>query len=67
MSTLDSGQVAQLLGVSRAHFTDKLSKRGDFPKPVVNVSQRLRRWSLAEVQKWAAGPRSGPVSRGSRS
>jgi predicted DNA-binding transcriptional regulator AlpA len=53
---IDTAQIAQLLGVSREYVTDKLTKRTDFPRPKVNVSQRLRKWSEAEVRQWAAGP-----------
>lgn len=53
---IDTGTIAQILGVTREYVTDKLSKRPDFPKPKVNVSQRLRKWSEAEIRQWAAGP-----------
>lgn len=49
---IDTGQIAKMLGVSREHVTDKLTKRADFPKPAVNLSRRLRRWEEAEVMKW---------------
>jgi predicted DNA-binding transcriptional regulator AlpA len=49
---IDAGQVAELLGVSRQHFTDRISKRADFPKPVVNFSPRSRRWRHADVLAW---------------
>lgn len=49
---LDAGQAAQLLGVSRQHFTDRISKRKDFPRPVVNFSPRSRRWRYGDVLAW---------------
>lgn len=49
---IDAGQAAQLLGVSRQHFTDRISKRPDFPKPVVNFSPRSRRWRYGDVLTW---------------
>ena len=52
---IDAGQVAQLLGVSRQHFTDRISKRADFPKPCVNFSPRSRRWRYDEVLRWRQG------------
>lgn len=49
---LDTAGIAALLGVTRAHVTDRISKRPDFPKPFINVSRRLRYWRASEVQKW---------------
>jgi predicted DNA-binding transcriptional regulator AlpA len=51
---IDTGQIANMLGVSREHVTDRLTKRPDFPKPEVNISRRLRRWSEADVRAWFA-------------
>ena len=33
---IDTGEIADLLRVSRPHVTDKLTKKPDFPSPVVN-------------------------------
>jgi predicted DNA-binding transcriptional regulator AlpA len=52
---IDASQVAQLLGVTRQHFTDRISKRTDFPKPCVNFSPRSRRWRHDEVLRWRQG------------
>lgn len=49
---IDAGTVAQLLGVTRQHFTDRISKRPDFPKPVVNFSPKSRKWRFDEVMRW---------------
>lgn len=46
---LDTGDIATLLGVSRQYITDHLSKTPKFPAPVINLSQKLRRWDRAEV------------------
>jgi predicted DNA-binding transcriptional regulator AlpA len=51
--TVDTGQIAELLQVSRRHVTDKLSKSPDFPPPVINLSERIRRWDLAAVLAYA--------------
>lgn len=51
---IDAGTVSQLLDVSRQHFTDRISKRPDFPKPVVDYSARNRKWRFDEVMKWRA-------------
>jgi predicted DNA-binding transcriptional regulator AlpA len=46
---IGTGDIAALLGLSREHVTDCLTKRAGFPRPVVNVSQKLRRWDRAQV------------------
>jgi predicted DNA-binding transcriptional regulator AlpA len=51
---IDTAKIAQLLGVTREHVTDRLTKRPDFPRPAVNLSRRLRRWSEADVRAWLA-------------
>ena len=45
--------IAQFLGVTQAHCVGRIIKRVDFPKPAIDVSQRLRRWRRADVLKWA--------------
>ena len=58
---IDTAGIAQVLGLSRAYVTDELTKRPDFPAPIVNRSRRLRRWDSAEVMRWATdGRRSDP-------
>ena len=49
---LDTAGIAALLGVTREHATDRITKRPDFPKPYINVSRRLRFWRVSEVQAW---------------
>lgn len=49
---LDTSDIAALLGVTREHVTDRITKRPDFPKPYINVSRRLRFWRTSEVQAW---------------
>lgn len=53
--TIDTREIADMLGLSREYVTDRLTKRPDFPKPVMNRSQRMRRWVRADVMKWAFG------------
>ena len=50
---IDTGQIADILGVTREHVTDKLTKRPDFPAPAVNVSRKLRRWDRSESNRLA--------------
>lgn len=56
--TWDTFDIAEYLGVTRAHVTDKLTKQDDFPAPVINRSRRNRRWSRVSVECWAAGVQS---------
>ncbi|WP_314973049.1 hypothetical protein [Comamonas testosteroni] len=49
---LDTAGIAAILGVTREHVTDRITKRPDFPKPFINVSRRLRYWRASEVQAW---------------
>lgn len=51
---MDTAAIAEALRVTRAHVTDRLTKRPDFPRPVVNASQRLRLWDAESVLAWAA-------------
>jgi predicted DNA-binding transcriptional regulator AlpA len=49
---IDTKDIAQMLGVTRAHCVGRIVKRPDFPKPAVALSQRLKRWRKVEVMKW---------------
>lgn len=63
---LTTTDIAELLGVCRQHVTNRVTKRPDFPAPVVNLSQRTKRWSADEVAKYLrGGRRSQQVSPGS--
>lgn len=50
---VDTQDIAQFLGVTRQWVTDSITKRPDFPKPVINISRKTRKWSLDEVFKWS--------------
>ncbi len=66
MLTLDTQDIAQLLGVTREHVTNKIVKRPDFPKPTINASQKMRKWAQHEVLAYLRGERrSAQASRGS--
>ncbi len=59
MSTLiDTARIAEILGMSREHVTDRITKLPDFPAPALNRSQRMRRWVEADVLAWAGVPQS---------
>lgn len=55
---VDTADIAAMLGCSRRHVTDRLTKRPDFPAPFVNLSQKMRYWRLADVQAYAQGKRA---------
>jgi predicted DNA-binding transcriptional regulator AlpA len=50
--TIDTADIAAMLGCGRRHATNVITKRPDFPKPVVNLSQRIRRWPQVDVLNW---------------
>jgi predicted DNA-binding transcriptional regulator AlpA len=52
---INTARIAEILGVSREHVTDRVTKRPDFPKPKINRSRKMRYWSEREVLRWAAG------------
>ena len=55
MVLLTASDIANLLGLSARHVTERITKRPDFPRPVINVSSHTRRWSLVDVKRWAQG------------
>jgi predicted DNA-binding transcriptional regulator AlpA len=55
---IDTGQIAEMLGVTRQHVTNRLTKRPDFPRPELNQSRRLRKWKEADVRSWMRGSQS---------
>lgn len=54
----DTADIARFLEVTRAYVTDVLVKRVDFPRPVIDRGQRLRRWAKTDVEAWAAGAKT---------
>lgn len=63
---VDTADIAEMLGVCRAHVTNRIVKRPDFPAPVINLSQKLKKWSAEEVARYVkGGRRSEQASRGS--
>ncbi|EJE49604.1 hypothetical protein PMI14_05847 [Acidovorax sp. CF316] len=53
-TALNTADIAQLLGCTRAHATNRVTKLPDFPAPVIDLSERMRWWSLAAIQSWLA-------------
>jgi predicted DNA-binding transcriptional regulator AlpA len=52
---INTEDISQILGLSRAHVVGRITKRPDFPAPVVNHSQRIRRWLRSDVESWILG------------
>lgn len=49
---IDTKEISRLLGVTRAHCVGRVIKRPDFPKPAMNLSQRMRRWRRNDVLRF---------------
>lgn len=66
MLTLNTEEIARMLGVKQKTVTDKIVKQPGFPAPAVNLSQKLRRWAEDDVLAYLkAGRRSARASRDS--
>lgn len=44
--------IASRLKLSANYVRDKLVKRSGFPRPAVELSQKLRYWDEADFDKW---------------
>ena len=49
---LNTEGIAMMLSLSRTHVVGRLTKRPDFPAPIINLSQRVRRWLRSDVESW---------------
>ena len=49
---INTKDISRLLGVTQAHCVGRVIKRPDFPKPTMDLSQRMRRWRKDEVLKF---------------
>jgi len=52
MRTLKRSEIAALLGYSAKYVRDNLTKRPDFPKPVIRLSTQNVRWLESDVMTW---------------
>jgi predicted DNA-binding transcriptional regulator AlpA len=52
MRTVTRADIAQITGYSAKYVRDNLTKRPDFPKPVIRLSTQNVRWLEADVMKW---------------
>lgn len=44
--------IAERVGVPRNYVRDELVKRGDFPRPALRLSQRIRKWAAVDFENW---------------
>lgn len=71
MALIGTGDIATMLEVSREYATKTVTKRADFPAPVLKLSRKTVRWDRAAVMEWIeaqrirASGRSARASRGS--
>lgn len=49
---VDTADIAEDLELGRKYVTDRLVKRPDFPSPVINLTQKTRKWARAEFDRW---------------
>ncbi|WP_312132029.1 helix-turn-helix transcriptional regulator [Diaphorobacter nitroreducens] len=54
---VDTAGIAAMLGCTRHHVTARLTKRPDFPAPIINLSQKMRYWRTADVLAYIQGKR----------
>lgn len=51
---LDPDAISAMLAITRKHFVKCVSKRPDFPRPCLVLSQKNKRWDAAKVAEWQA-------------
>ena len=49
---ISTADIADDLGLARDYVTSKLTKRPDFPKPALRLSQKTVRWLRDEYESW---------------
>jgi predicted DNA-binding transcriptional regulator AlpA len=49
---ISSADIADDLGLARDYVTSKLTKRPDFPKPALRLSQKTVRWLRDDYEAW---------------
>lgn len=52
MKTITKAEIAQITGYSQRYVRDNLTKRPDFPKPVMRLSTQNVRWLESDVRAW---------------
>lgn len=56
---IDITEIAQRLKLRREYVRDKLVMTGDFPRPAIDLSQRVRKWEEEAVQAWLEQQKQG--------
>ena len=51
---ISTADIADDLGLARDYVTSKLTKRPDFPKPALRLSQKTVRWLRDDYESWKA-------------
>ncbi|MES2958505.1 MAG: AlpA family phage regulatory protein [Pseudomonadota bacterium] len=54
LDLIDRKFIADATGLAQAYVTDRLTKRPDFPKPVLRLSRKVVKWARADFDKWFA-------------
>jgi hypothetical protein len=52
LDLIGTHDIARMLDVTQSHCVGRIIKRPDFPKPAINLSQRLRKWKREDVMKF---------------
>lgn len=55
---IDTAGIASLLGCTREHATDRIIKKAGFPKPRIDLSQKMRLWDKDDVMGFLTKPKS---------
>lgn len=58
MTLLTIDDIALRVGESREYVRDKLVKRGDFPRPTMVLSQKVRKWAASDLDTWLAAQKA---------
>ncbi len=60
--TVNTAGIAKMLGLARTYVTDNLVKRPGFPEPVMELSQKTRRWRVKDIETYARPQRRAAMS-----
>lgn len=52
---ISTGDIAAMVGLTLHHVTNHITKLPAFPKPVVNLNGKMRRWDRAAVLAYFTG------------
>lgn len=50
-----TADIAEILGVTQQHVTDRVVRRPGFPRPVINLTQKTRQWDRNAVESFLSG------------